>query len=47
MQNIDSKTLNEEKREELFVKLDETKDKIGWIIDILSPHTISTGMLGR
>lgn len=44
----DSKALKEEKRDELFAKLDAcTEEYIGWIINILSPSYISTSMLGR
>ena len=44
---VDSKTLTEEQRENLFAKINEATDKIGWIIDILSPYMISTSMLKR
>ena len=43
----DSKTLTEEQREKIFKKIDEAKDSIGWIVDILSPNYISTSMLRR
>ncbi|XP_074642670.1 ribonuclease H2 subunit A-like [Tubulanus polymorphus] len=43
----DSKTLTEEQREELFTKLEEAEEMIGWTVDILSPHYISTSMLKR
>ncbi|XP_072925238.1 ribonuclease H2 subunit A isoform X1 [Hemitrygon akajei] len=43
----DSKTLTEKEREKLFAKLDETKDFIGWAIEILSPNVISTSMQQR
>jgi len=42
----DSKVLKEEKRDELFDKLNKkTDDYVGWIIHIISPQTISTSML--
>uniref|UniRef100_A0A3P8Z620 Ribonuclease n=1 Tax=Esox lucius TaxID=8010 RepID=A0A3P8Z620_ESOLU len=43
----DSKTLTEEQREDLFLKLDEAKSFVGWALQILSPNTISTSMLQR
>ncbi|KAL2076488.1 hypothetical protein ACEWY4_027915 [Coilia grayii] len=43
----DSKTLTEEQRESLFVKLDEAKSFVGWALQVLSPNTISTSMLQR
>lgn len=43
----DSKTLSEAERENLFEKLHESKDYIGWAVNILSPNTISTSMLQR
>ncbi|KAK1154021.1 ribonuclease H2 subunit A [Acipenser oxyrinchus oxyrinchus] len=43
----DSKTLSEEERERLFVKLDEAKHFVGWALQVLSPNTISTSMLQR
>lgn len=43
---IDSKTLKEEKREELFenLKLDES---IGWEVDVIDPRELSAKMLKR
>lgn len=44
----DSKTLTEEKRENIFDKMcTESKDRLGWIVDILSPTFISNSMLKR
>uniref|UniRef100_A0AAY4BYE4 Ribonuclease n=1 Tax=Denticeps clupeoides TaxID=299321 RepID=A0AAY4BYE4_9TELE len=43
----DSKTLREDQRESLFLKLDEAKNFVGWALQILSPNTISTSMLQR
>lgn len=43
----DSKTLSEAERENLFEKLQESKNYIGWAVKILSPNTISTSMLQR
>ncbi|GIY42827.1 ribonuclease H2 subunit A [Caerostris darwini] len=43
----DSKTLTEEKRENLFSLIDEASDMMGWILDILSPNFISNSMLKR
>ena len=44
---IDSKVLTEEAREKLFTVVDENKDFIGWMLDILSPTQISNNMLKR
>lgn len=43
----DSKTLSEDERENLFERLRESKNYIGWAVKILSPNTISTSMLQR
>ncbi|CAH1782497.1 unnamed protein product, partial [Owenia fusiformis] len=43
----DSKTLSEEKRESLMNSIDEAKDYMGWIVNILAPNAISNGMLRR
>ncbi|XP_051050954.1 ribonuclease H2 subunit A isoform X2 [Phodopus roborovskii] len=43
----DSKTLTENERERLFAKMEEDRDSVGWVLDILSPNLISTSMLGR
>ncbi|ESO09970.1 hypothetical protein HELRODRAFT_73260 [Helobdella robusta] len=43
----DSKTLTEEQRDNLFVKLDAEKANMGWLINILSPNYISNSMLKR
>ncbi len=44
---LDSKTLTEAERENLFLKLNEAKDFVGWALQVLSPNTISTSMLQR
>ncbi|XP_035207880.1 ribonuclease H2 subunit A-like isoform X2 [Stegodyphus dumicola] len=44
---LDSKTLTEEKRENLFSLIDEASDMMGWIIEIHSPNVISNCMLRR
>ena len=44
---IDSKTLTEEQREELFDRINQNGDFIGWAIEILSPNYLSTCMLRR
>ncbi|XP_006631552.2 ribonuclease H2 subunit A [Lepisosteus oculatus] len=43
----DSKTLSEVERENLFGQLEEANSYVGWALHILSPNTISTGMLQR
>lgn len=43
----DSKTLTEEKRELLFEIIDRNNDFIGWMLDIISPNTLSNNMLRR
>lgn len=44
----DSKTLTEEKRENIFDKMcTESKEKLGWMVEILSPTFISNSMLKR
>ncbi|XP_028413166.1 ribonuclease H2 subunit A-like [Dendronephthya gigantea] len=43
----DSKTLNEEEREELFKAINENNNFLGWITRILSPNYISNEMLRR
>ena len=47
MRFSDSKTLTEEKREEIFEMLNKTENLIGWMIEILSPTFISNSMLRR
>lgn len=42
----DSKTLKEEKREELFENL-KTDDSIGWEVDVIDPRELSAKMLKR
>lgn len=44
---LDSKTLTEAERENLFQKLDEARNYVGWALQILSPNIISTSMLQR
>lgn len=43
---IDSKTLKEERREELFETL-KGDDSIGWAVDIIDPRELSAKMLQR
>jgi ribonuclease HII len=44
----DSKTLTEEKREEIFSKIGENDyQNIGWLATVLSPVTISNNMFKR
>ncbi|XP_023575937.1 ribonuclease H2 subunit A isoform X2 [Octodon degus] len=43
----DSKTLSENERDRLFLKMEEDRDFVGWALDVLSPNLISTSMLGR
>lgn len=43
----DSKTLNEEQREELFKTINENSQILGWITQVLSPNYISNEMLRR
>lgn len=43
----DSKTLSESERERLFASMEEDRDFVGWVLDVLSPNLISTSMLGR
>ncbi|KAL5022714.1 hypothetical protein ScPMuIL_001869 [Solemya velum] len=43
----DSKTLSEEQREEMFKKMCEAQDYVGWMVEILSPTFISNSMLKR
>jgi ribonuclease H2 subunit A len=47
MECADSKTLTEEAREKILEKLNGEKDFCGYALKVLSPHTISTGMLKR
>ncbi|XP_047156867.1 ribonuclease H2 subunit A [Vigna umbellata] len=42
----DSKTLKEEKREELFETL-KTNDSIGWAVDVIDPRELSAKMLKK
>lgn len=41
---VDSKTLSEAKREELFELINEKNDFIGWSLEIISPMYISNCM---
>ncbi|KAK7110010.1 ribonuclease H2 subunit A-like [Littorina saxatilis] len=43
----DSKTLTEEQRENIFTKISDNGDMMGWMVDILSPGYISRSMLRR
>ncbi|GFS29800.1 ribonuclease H2 subunit A [Trichonephila inaurata madagascariensis] len=43
----DSKTLTEDKRENLFSLIDEATEMMGWILEIHSPNFISNSMLRR
>jgi ribonuclease H2 subunit A len=43
----DSKALTEEKRDEIFTKLCEKSNKIGWAVEVIAPNTISNSMLSR
>lgn len=42
----DSKTLKEEKREELFEEL-KNNESIGWAVDVIDPRELSAKMLKR
>ena len=42
----DSKTLKEEKREELFETL-KANESIGWAVDVLDPRELSAKMLKK
>lgn len=44
---LDSKTLKEEDRERIFKTLNDENKLCGFALKVLSPHTISTGMLRR
>lgn len=44
--NADSKTLKEEKREELFESL-KTDKTIGWAVDVIDPKELSAKMLQK
>ena len=43
----DSKSLTEEKREDIYKKLCEETKCLGWAVDIISPNRISNCMLKR
>ncbi|XP_076469626.1 ribonuclease H2 subunit A-like [Babylonia areolata] len=43
----DSKTLTEEQREEIFSKICDNNDLVGWMVHVLSPASISQSMLRR
>ncbi len=44
LETPDSKTLNDEKREQLFKKI-RNSDSIGWIVNVLSASELSASML--
>lgn len=44
--NADSKTLKEEKREELFGNL-KADESIGWAVDVIDPRELSAKMLKK
>ena len=44
---LDSKTLTEEQREEIFSKICDNTDMMGWMVHILSSACISRSMLRR
>ncbi|CAN4126408.1 unnamed protein product [Withania somnifera] len=46
LQFADSKTLKEEKREELFEEL-KTNESIGWAVDVIDPRDLSAKMLKK
>ncbi|KAK6635224.1 hypothetical protein RUM44_000475 [Polyplax serrata] len=43
----DSKALTEKKRENIFELINSHNDKVGWIVDAISPNLISNRMLKR
>ena len=43
---VDSKTLKEEKREELFENL-KADESIGWAVDVIDPKELSAKMLKK
>ena len=43
---VDSKTLKEEKREELFESL-KANESIGWEVDVIDPRELSAKMLKK
>lgn len=43
----DSKALTEEKRNEIFEKICESSDKIGWAVEVIAPNSICNNMLSR
>ena len=44
--HVDSKTLKEEKREELFEDL-KANESIGWAVDVIDPRELSSKMLNK
>lgn len=46
MFSADSKTLKEEKREELFENL-KADESIGWVVDVIDPKELSAKMLKK
>jgi ribonuclease HII len=47
LNKLDSKTLTEKDREKIYEKIKEENKFCGYAIKVLSPNTISTGMLSR
>lgn len=47
MEFADSKQLSEEQRDKLFDKMNRMEQKLGWIVNVLSPNLISNSMLKR
>uniref|UniRef100_A0A1B6DU10 Ribonuclease n=1 Tax=Clastoptera arizonana TaxID=38151 RepID=A0A1B6DU10_9HEMI len=43
----DSKALTPEKREQIFNKLCEVNDYVGWMVEVISPNSICNSMLQR
>ncbi|KOX75621.1 Ribonuclease H2 subunit A, partial [Melipona quadrifasciata] len=43
----DSKTLTQEQRHQIFNKICEHREKIGWAVEVISPNTISNSMYQR
>ncbi|CAH0559034.1 unnamed protein product [Brassicogethes aeneus] len=43
----DSKALTEEKRDNIFEKLCNASNKIGWAVEVIAPNTICNSMLSR
>ncbi|XP_066156546.1 ribonuclease H2 subunit A [Euwallacea fornicatus] len=43
----DSKALTEEKRDQIFEKICETSNKMGWTVELIAPNSICNSMLSR